>query len=144
MGLWYLVPITRSRLPWLRPSLALHCAVSFYAVASLSAHGSIASCRCARRPGQRFTMTAPERRAPAATEWEFRRYPACGILAHGFARNLCAECGHDRLAAYSSKCRGVYPSCTTTGFQLPSAAISRLATIETQEMLQKWFWISYP
>jgi hypothetical protein len=51
--------------------------------------------------------------APAATEREFRRYLDCGILAHGFARARCADCGHDFLIAYSCKCRGVCPSCTT-------------------------------
>ena len=51
--------------------------------------------------------------APAATEREFRRYLECGILAHGFARARCADCGHDFFVAYSCKCRGVCPSCTT-------------------------------
>ncbi len=51
--------------------------------------------------------------APAVTEREFRRYLECGILAHGFARARCADCGHDFLVAYSCKCRGVCPSCTT-------------------------------
>ena len=51
--------------------------------------------------------------APAVTEREFRRYLDCGILAHGFARARCADCGHDFLIAYSCKCRGVCPSCTT-------------------------------
>lgn len=51
--------------------------------------------------------------APAAIEREFRRYLECGILAHGFARARCAGCGHDFLIAYSCKCRGVCPSCTT-------------------------------
>jgi hypothetical protein len=51
--------------------------------------------------------------APAAVEREFRRYLECGILAHGFARARCADCGHDFLIAYSCKCRGVCPSCTT-------------------------------
>jgi hypothetical protein len=31
--------------------------------------------------------------APAVTEREFRRYLECGILAHGFARARCADCG---------------------------------------------------
>ena len=51
--------------------------------------------------------------APAAVEREFRRYLDCGILAHGFARARCADCGHNFLIAYSCKCRGVCPSCTT-------------------------------
>ena len=51
--------------------------------------------------------------APAALEREFHRYLECGILAHGFARARCADCGHDFLIAYSCKGRGVCPSCTT-------------------------------
>ena len=49
---------------------------------------------------------------PGVTEREFRRYLECGILAHGFARARCADCGHDFLIAYSCKGRGVCPSCT--------------------------------
>ena len=44
---------------------------------------------------------------------EFRRYLECGILAHGFARARCAQCGHDFLIAFSCKGRGVCPSCNT-------------------------------
>jgi len=32
---------------------------------------------------------------------EFRRYLECGILAHGFARARCGQCGHDFLIAFS-------------------------------------------
>ena len=53
------------------------------------------------------------RAAPALTEREFRRYLDCGILAHGFARARCADCGHDFIVAYSCKALGVCPSCTT-------------------------------
>jgi hypothetical protein len=48
---------------------------------------------------------------PAHVEREFRRYLECGILAHGFARARCAECGHDFLIAYSCKGRGLCPAC---------------------------------
>lgn len=48
---------------------------------------------------------------PAWVEGELRRYLECGILAHGFARARCAECGHDFLVAFSCKGRGVCPSC---------------------------------
>ena len=51
--------------------------------------------------------------APALTEREFRRYLECGILAHGFARARCPDCGHDFIVAYSCKGRGICPSCTT-------------------------------
>ena len=36
---------------------------------------------------------------PTWVEEEFRRYLACGILAHGFARARCPGCGHDFLHA---------------------------------------------
>ena len=35
----------------------------------------------------------------------------CGILAYGFARARCAECGHDFLVAFSCKGRALCPSC---------------------------------
>ena len=38
---------------------------------------------------------------PDHVEREFRRYLECGILAHGFARARCGECGHDFLIAFS-------------------------------------------
>ena len=40
-----------------------------------------------------------------------QRYLECGILAYGFARAYCAECGRDFLVAFSCKGRGVCPSC---------------------------------
>ena len=48
---------------------------------------------------------------PAHVEREFRRYLECSILAHGFARARCGECGHDLPQAFSCKGRGVCPSC---------------------------------
>ncbi len=48
---------------------------------------------------------------PQYVEGEFRRYLECGILAHGFARARCAECGHDFLIAFSCKGRALCPSC---------------------------------
>lgn len=53
------------------------------------------------------------RTAPASAEREFLRYLECGILANGFARARCSDCGHDYVVAYSCKGRGVCPSCTT-------------------------------
>lgn len=43
------------------------------------------------------------RSAPAHVEREFRRYLECGILAHGFARARCADCGHDYLMRFPVK-----------------------------------------
>jgi ribosomal protein S27AE len=34
-----------------------------------------------------------------------------GILAHGFLRLHCGDCGHDKLVAFSCKRRGFCPSC---------------------------------
>ena len=48
---------------------------------------------------------------PGHVEREFRRYLDCGILAHGFARARCGQCGHDFLIAFSCKGRSVCPSC---------------------------------
>jgi hypothetical protein len=42
---------------------------------------------------------------------ELRRYLACGILAHGFARVRCSQCGKDELVAFSCTGRGFCPSC---------------------------------
>ena len=36
---------------------------------------------------------------PTWLERDFRSYLRCGILAHGFARVRCTDCGHDRLLA---------------------------------------------
>ena len=49
-------------------------------------------------------------RVPAYVEREFRRYLECGILAYGFARARCPDCGHDFLVAFSCKGRG-YAEC---------------------------------
>jgi hypothetical protein len=38
---------------------------------------------------------------PAYVERDLRRYLECGILAYGFARAYCDECGHDFLIAFS-------------------------------------------
>jgi ribosomal protein S27E len=48
---------------------------------------------------------------PRFIEQELRAYLRCGILAHGFLRLHCDDCGHDRLVAFSCKRRGFCPSC---------------------------------
>jgi len=42
---------------------------------------------------------------------EFDAFLECRILAHGFLRLRCGECGHDKLLAFSCKRRGFCPSC---------------------------------
>ena len=39
------------------------------------------------------------------------RYLDCGNPMNGFARIRCDECGHERLLAFSCRCRGFCPSC---------------------------------
>jgi hypothetical protein len=50
---------------------------------------------------------------PLWVEKDLRAYLRCGILAHGFARLRCEDCGHERLLPFSRKSRGVCPSCNT-------------------------------
>ncbi|MBI2963887.1 MAG: transposase zinc-binding domain-containing protein, partial [Deltaproteobacteria bacterium] len=48
---------------------------------------------------------------PGFVEREIREFLSCGILARGFARFRCDECGHEILVAFSCKGRGFCPSC---------------------------------
>jgi uncharacterized protein (DUF983 family) len=48
---------------------------------------------------------------PQFVKDEFDAFLECGILAHGFLRLRCGECGHDKLVAFSCKRRGICPSC---------------------------------
>jgi hypothetical protein len=48
---------------------------------------------------------------PEYVEREFRRHLEGGVLAHGFARARCGQCGHAFLIAFSCKGRGVCLSC---------------------------------
>ena len=50
-------------------------------------------------------------RLPQFVKDEFDAYLECGILAHGFLRLHCADCGHDKLVAFFCKRRGFCPSC---------------------------------
>ncbi len=48
---------------------------------------------------------------PEFVKEEFDAFLECGILAHGFLRLRCGECGHDKLVAFSCKRRGFCPAC---------------------------------
>ena len=48
---------------------------------------------------------------PGFIKDEFDAFLECGILAHGFLRLRCGDCGHDKLLAFSCKRRGFCPSC---------------------------------
>ena len=44
-----------------------------------------------------------DRPVPRFVEEEFRAFLDCGILARGFLRLHCQDCGRDRLLAFSCK-----------------------------------------
>ena len=48
---------------------------------------------------------------PQFVKVEFDAFLECAILAHGFLRLRCGDCGHDKLVAFSCKRRGFCPSC---------------------------------
>jgi hypothetical protein len=60
-----------------------------------------------------FLASAHEqgRVVPRFVERELRAYLTCGILAHGFLRVRCDDCGRERLVGFSCKMRGFCPSC---------------------------------
>jgi hypothetical protein len=57
------------------------------------------------------TEAATGSQRPRFVKDESDAFLECGILAHGFLRLRCGECGHDRLLAFSCKRRGFCPSC---------------------------------
>lgn len=62
---------------------------------------------------------ARERPVPRFVERELRGFLRCGVLAHGFVRVRCDECGLDRVVAFSCKGRGF---CPISRRSRPSAA----------------------
>ena len=57
------------------------------------------------------TEAAASADLPQFVKDEFDAFLECGILANGFLRLRCGECGHDKLLAFSCKRRGFCPSC---------------------------------
>ncbi|MBU0754637.1 MAG: transposase zinc-binding domain-containing protein [Planctomycetes bacterium] len=48
---------------------------------------------------------------PGFVKLELEAYLDCGILARGFCRFQCEQCGRDELVAFSCKGCGFCPSC---------------------------------
>jgi ribosomal protein S27AE len=70
--------------------------------------------RLAQRHAAEFiahTEAATGSQLPRFIKDEFDAFLECGILAHGFLRLRCGECGYDTLLAFSCKRRGFCPSC---------------------------------
>ena len=59
------------------------------------------------------TEASTESALPRFIKDEFDAFLECGILAHGFLRLRCGECGHDKPLAFICKRRGFCPSCGT-------------------------------
>jgi hypothetical protein len=74
-------------------------------------------------------------------EEDFRKYLACGILAHGFARARCAGCGYDFLIAFSCKGRGICPSCNTR--RMVETAAHLIDQVFPQVPVRQWV-LSFP
>ena len=51
-------------------------------------------------------LRATDRQLPRHVEQEMRAYLECGILAYGFLRVRCEDCGGSRIVAFSCKKRG--------------------------------------
>ena len=54
----------------------------------------------------------------------FRSFLECGILAYGFARLRCPDCGYDTVVAFSCKERGLCPSCAARHMSETAAFLS--------------------
>ena len=78
---------------------------------------------------------------PRHIERELRSYLECGILACGFARARCADCGHDFLVAFSCKGRGLCPSCTTR--RMAETAAHLVEHVFPQVPVRQWV-VTFP
>ena len=92
---------------------------------------------------------------PRFIERAFRRYLDCGVLARGFARLRCPDCGFERLVPFSCKSRlcpscnarrmaetaallveNVWPQCTSRiGSVFISASIDACSPVRTSQSL---------
>jgi hypothetical protein len=66
-------------------------------------------CSSMRPASSRTPRPALDAELPRFIKDEFDAFLECGILAHGFPRLRCGECGHDKLPAFSCKRRGILP-----------------------------------
>jgi hypothetical protein len=76
---------------------------------------------------------------PEWVERDFRCYLECGILAHGFARARCEDCGHHRLGAERS---GVLGLVLGQGAKLAAfgVALGLLGTFYSGRLLERYLF----
>ena len=78
---------------------------------------------------------------PGFVKTTFEEYLRCGVLAHGFCRVRCEDCGDERLLAFSCKRRGVCGSCD--GRRMADTA-AHLADNVLPKVPYKQWTLSYP
>ena len=80
---------------------------------------------------------------PRFVEQELGALLRCGVLAHGFLRLHCDDCGHDRLVAFSCKRRGFCPSCG--GRRMADTAAHLVDRVLPQVSIRQWvLTLPYP
>jgi len=83
---------------------------------------------------------------PRFVEDEFREFLTCGVLAHGFARLRCDDCGLNRLLPFSCKGRGFCPSCG--GRRMTERAAHAVDAVLPRAPVRQWVlslphWLRY-
>lgn len=73
---------------------------------------------------------------PRHVDRELEAFLRCGILAHGFTRVRCATCHDEMLVAFSCKCRGLCPSCTSR--RMADAAAHLVDRIFPRARYRQW------
>ncbi len=80
---------------------------------------------------------------PRFIEQEFYAFLRCGILAHGFLRLHCDDCGFDRLVPFSCKRRGFCPSCG--GHRMAESAAHLVDRVLPEVPIRQWvLTLPYP
>ena len=82
-----------------------------------------------------------EHQLPSHVERELRAYLECGILAHGFVRLRCEQCGASRAVAFSCKRRGFCPGCT--GRRMADTAARLADNVIPRVPVRQWV-LSFP
>jgi len=72
---------------------------------------------------------------------ELERALTCGVLAYGFARLRCTQCGQDELVAFSCKGRGFCPSCG--GRRMADTAAHLVDEVLPEVRVRQWV-LSFP
>ena len=80
---------------------------------------------------------APTRRRTRKDEFDVCL--ECRILAHGFLRLRCGDCGHDKRVAFSCKRRGFCPSCSAR--RMAQTAGHRADPLIPQVPVRQWVLI---